>query len=137
KTDQYVCFGFDEQAGKKRHGIAMGPMIQNPAIVHHVLLFQAPDSMSNEPVACDATTSASWKLVTGWAPGGGNFELPREAGFPIEGSTHWVLQVHYNNTRALTGQSDNSGFQICESEDLRPNDAGVLAFGAMNFTIPP
>jgi hypothetical protein len=137
KTDQYVCFGFDEQVGNKRHGIVMGPMIQNLSIVHHVLLFQSDQSMSNDPVVCDASTSASWKLISGWAPGGGNLELPREAGFPIEGTTHWVLQVHYNNTRNLSGQSDNSGFQVCETEQLRPNDAGVLAFGAMEFNIPP
>jgi hypothetical protein len=137
KPDQYVCYGVDEVVGSKRHAIAMGPMIQNLGIVHHVLLFQAKESVSNEPVGCTATTAASWKLVTGWAPGGGNFELPKEAGFPVEGTVHWVLQVHYNNAKSLAGQTDNSGYQLCESDQLRPNDAGILAFGSMEFTIPP
>ena len=45
--------------------------------------------------------------------------------------------IHYNNARALQNQSDSSGFQVCETDQLRPNNAGVLAFGSMDFTIPP
>jgi mono/diheme cytochrome c family protein len=135
--DQYVCFGVDEQVGSKRHAIAMGPMIENLQIVHHVLLFQAPEAMSNEPVKCGAAAAGSWKMVTGWAPGGGNFELPQEAGFPVEGTVHWVLQVHYNNAKNAPNQTDNSGYQLCETTQLRQNDAGILAFGSMDFNIPP
>jgi hypothetical protein len=136
-TDQYECFGVDETETTKRQVIAFGPMIQNPNIVHHILVFQSPDSMSNQPTKCDAATSGAWKLVTGWAPGGGNFVLPPEAGMPLDGTVHWVLQVHYNNARALQGQSDSSGFQVCETDQLRPNNAAILAFGSMDFTIPP
>jgi mono/diheme cytochrome c family protein len=137
ETDQYVCFGFDETTSSKRHAIAMGPMVQNPSIVHHILLFQNNESVSPEPVKCSAATAGSWKLVAGWAPGGTNFELPPEAGLPVDSTTHWVMQIHYNNARALQNQTDNSGFQLCETDQLRPNDAGVLAFGSMDFTIPP
>jgi mono/diheme cytochrome c family protein len=137
ETDKYICFGFDETASVKRHGIALGPMIQNLQIIHHILVYQAPDSVPSEPTTCSAVMTGTWKLINGWAPGEGNFELPPEAGYPIAGTTHWVVQIHYNNTRALTGQSDNSGFQICETEQLRPYDAGMLAFGSTRFTIPP
>jgi mono/diheme cytochrome c family protein len=138
KTDQYMCFGADEIVNDKRHVIAMGPKIENLKIVHHVLLFQSDDAMPAEAQPCAAFGSTSWKLVAAWAPGGGNFELPPEAGFPEEkGTTHWVLQVHYNNAKNLTDQSDNSGYQICSTDKLRPNDAGVLAFGSQKFTIPP
>jgi cytochrome c553 len=137
-SDQYMCFGVDEIVGAKRHVIAMGPKIDNLNIVHHVLLFQSKDAMSNEATPCGATTSAQWKMVTGWAPGGKNFELPPEAGYPEEGTTHWILQVHYNNaTGQHTGESDQSGYQLCSTDQLRANDAGTLAFGSTHFSIPP
>lgn len=135
--DQYMCFGVDIDLKKKRHVTALAPKVDNKQIVHHILLFQTKTAESSEPFACEAFGSASWKLVAGWAPGGDNLELPPEAGFPEEvGKTHWVLQIHYNNATAKTG-SDQSGYELCTTETLRPNDAGVLAFGSTNFSIPP
>jgi hypothetical protein len=135
--DQYVCFGVDINLDKKRHVTALAPNVDNKQIVHHILLFQTNNAESAEPFACAAFGSAAWKLVAGWAPGGDNLELPKEAGFPEEkGTTHWVLQVHYNNATAKTG-TDQSGYELCTTEDLRPNDAGVLGFGSINFSIPP
>lgn len=136
--DQYVCFGVDIQLAKKRHVTALAPKVDNKKILHHILLFQAPSSESSEPFACDAFGSAAWKLVAGRAPGGDNLELPPEAGFPQEqGPTHWVLQLHYNNALNLAGATDQSGYEMCTTEQLRANDAGVLAFGSTKFSIPP
>jgi hypothetical protein len=136
-TDQYVCFGVDVDLKKKRHVTALAPKVDNAKIVHHILLFQTSTAERSEPFACEAFGSAAWKLVAGWAPGGDNLELPKEAGFPEEsGTTHWVLQVHYNNTTTKTG-TDQSGYELCTTEELRPNDAGVLAFGSVAFAIPP
>lgn len=136
-TDQYVCFGVDVELAKKRHVIGLAPKIDNPKIVHHILLFQTNQAESQDPFPCASFGSAAWKLVAGWAPGGNNLELPPEAGFPEEkGTTHWVVQVHYNNAAAQTG-TDQSGYELCTTEDLRPNDAGVVAFGSINFSIPP
>src|SRR5262249_27345190 len=125
----------DEVVASKKHVIALGPMIDNHAIVHHVVLFQANDSMLGDPQPCGISVGRKW--ITHWAPGGGNFELPPEAGFPVDGTTHWVLQVHYNNAKGLSGQSDESGYQLCETDELRPHDAGVVAFGSVKFAIPP
>ena len=136
--DQYVCFGVDITLQKKRHVIGLAPKVDNTKILHHILLFQAPSSESSDPFPCAAFGSAAWKLVAGWAPGGNNLELPPEAGFPQEaGTTHWVLQLHYNNAQNLAGQTDQSGYELCTTEDLRPNDAGVVAFGSTRFNIPP
>ena len=136
--DQYVCFGVDIDLTKKRHVTALAPKVDNKKILHHILLFQAPSSESADPFPCEAFGSASWKLVAGWAPGGNNLELPAEAGFPEEpGTTHWVLQLHYNNALNLAGATDRSGYEMCTTEQLRPNDAGVIAFGSTKFSIPP
>jgi hypothetical protein len=137
ELDQYQCFGVDINLAKKRHVIGLAPKVDNKQIVHHILLFQTKTAESPEPFKCDAFGSAAWQLVAGWAPGGDNLELPKEAGFPEEqGTTHWVLQIHYNNANAKTGE-DNSGYELCTTEDLRANDAGVLAFGSIKFNIPP
>jgi hypothetical protein len=137
-VDQYVCVGIDVNLTTKRHITALAPRLDNKTILHHILLFQSPQTESATPTPCAAFGSASWKLVAGWAPGGNNLELPAEAGFPEEkGTTHWVVQLHYNNAKNLAGQLDNSGYDLCTTENLRPNDAGVVAFGSTKFSIPP
>ncbi|CAN5923626.1 hypothetical protein BH11MYX4_BH11MYX4_18610 [soil metagenome] len=136
-VDQYQCFGVEMDLKKKRHVIGLAPKVDNAKIVHHILLFQAPTAESTEPFPCQAFGSASWKLVAGWAPGGTNLELPAEAGFPANvGKTHWVMQIHYNTTQAQSGV-DQSGYELCTTETLRANDAGVVAFGSTSFAIPP
>jgi hypothetical protein len=136
--DQYVCVGIDVSLTTKRHITALAPRVDNKTILHHILLFQSPKAESATPTPCAAFGSASWKLVAGWAPGGNNLELPQEAGFPEEkGTTHWVIQLHYNNAKNLAGQADNSGYDLCTTENLRANDAGVVAFGSTKFSIPP
>lgn len=138
ELDQYVCFGVDVQLAKKRHVVALAPHTDNKKILHHILLFQSPRSVSSDPTPCSAAGSATWKLVAGWAPGGENVELPAEAGYPEEvGATHWVLQLHYNNALNTAGEEDQSGYELCTTESLRANDAGVLAFGSVKFSIPP
>ncbi len=137
-VDQYVCVGVDINVTAKRHITALAPRLDNKTILHHILLFQSPKTESATPTPCAAFGSAAWKLVAGWAPGGNNLELPAEAGFPEEkGTTHWVVQLHYNNAKGLAGQLDNSGYDLCTTDKLRPNDAGVTAFGSTKFSIPP
>ena len=137
KTDEYVCYGFDVNPGSKRHVIALAPKVDNKTIVHHIILFQSPDAVSATPAPCSQGGGVTWRMVAGWAPGGGNVELPPEAGFPESGTTHWVAQVHYNNAQSLAGQVDGSGYDLCTTDKLRANDADIMAFGATKFTIPP
>ncbi|MEO6418433.1 MAG: peptidylglycine alpha-amidating monooxygenase, partial [Polyangiaceae bacterium] len=134
--DEYVCYGFDVTVAQKRHVVAMGPNIDNSKIVHHALLFQAPNTVSGVPAPCQSGGGVGWRILFGWAPGGKNIELPPEAGFPEEKTTHYVVQVHYNNVNHLVGEKDSSGFTLCTTDQLRPNDADVMAFGSEKFTIP-
>jgi hypothetical protein len=36
----------------------------------------------------------------------------------------------------LDGQQDSSGYQLCTTDQLRPNDADILAFGTYQLSIP-
>ena len=141
--DQYVCYGFDVPVSSKRHVVAMAPITDNANILHHILLFESPSAYTSTPQECSYIANPSWKLVTGWAPGGPPLEFPAEAGWPMEkGTAHYVLQLHYNNGLKLPNQKDSTGYDFCSTDKLRANDAGILAFGtsdvmSMNFAIPP
>jgi len=135
--DVYVCYGVELGLTSERQVIGMAPHIDNHKIVHHMLLFQADSAVSSTPTACSAGGSLSWRIVYGWAPGGQPFNLPPTVGFGEDGSTHYVVQIHYNNINALAGETDESGFDLCTTSELRPNVADVVAFGSMSFTIPP
>lgn len=137
--DVYVCWGAELTADTPRHVTGFVPRIDNAAIVHHVVLFEAPNAVSPEPAPCNPGGSLTWRMVMGWAPGAGALELPPEAGFPIatDGkATHYVVQMHYSNPQALENQLDTSGFDLCTG-DPRPMEADVMAFGTQEISIPP
>lgn len=138
QADLYVCYGVDVTRPEGAQAIAMVPRVDNKAIVHHVLLFQSENSYSPEPQPCEGTmVNSANKLVYGWAPGGSSLELPPDVGMPMQGTTHYMVQVHYNNLAGLEGQVDSSGFDLCTTDTPRPQEADVLAFGTVAFEIPP
>jgi hypothetical protein len=138
-SDVYMCFGATVNVDKKRHITAFAPHVDNAKILHHILLFKSPTPMGPDPVPCSAFGSAAWQLIAGWAPGGDNFEMPAEAGFPEEvGPTNWILQIHYNSGGGkYAGEVDQSGYSLCTTDQLRKNDAGVAGFGTLDVALPP
>src|SRR5262249_47797092 len=135
--DTYVCYGLDVPVSAKRQVIGFAPRIDAQAVVHHVSLLQADTSVSPTPAPCPPLgAEGNWKTLWGWAPGVTDFEMPPEAGFPMDGVTHFVVQIHYSNPAALAGQTDTSGFELCTTSTLRPNDADIMAFGTVDFSIP-
>lgn len=132
--DVYVCYGVDVSLNEKRHVTALAPLIDNATIVHHMLLFSASKSYGSTPKPCGGANMG--QLVGVWAPGGQALELPAEAGYPLDGTAHFVLQIHYSNLMNLDGQKDSSGYQLCTTNQLRPNDADILAFGTFSLNIP-
>lgn len=136
QSDAYVCFGVDVTVAQKMHITGIAPRIDNKKIVHHVLLLESPSAVSSTPAECPSGMSSSWRMIYGWAPGASALGVPKEAGFPLEGTKHYVVQLHYNNVNSLEGETDESGVDFCTTKELRPNDADVLAFGSVNFTIP-
>ena len=70
------------------------------------------------------------------AGAGAGLDFPAEAGLPLEGTRHYMVQVHYSNLNHLEGEKDASGFDLCTTSELRANDADIVAFGGMTFTVP-
>lgn len=136
-SEAYVCYGFEAPPGPKRHIIAFAPRIDQKAIVHHVSLLQSDTAVSPVPAVCPLGGSAAWRVVFGWAPGASSFEMPKEAGFAEDATTHFVVQVHYSNPTQEAVAADASGFDLCTTDQLRPNDADVMAFGTTQIELPP
>lgn len=135
--DEYVCYGFDIERATPTHVIGFEPRIGNPKIVHHLLLMEAPSSVDPTPKPCSAGGNTTWRIISGWAPGGKGMELPPEAGYPLatSGKTHYVMQIHYSNLTGLEGETDESGYDLCTSAP-RAQEADVVAFGTLSFEIP-
>lgn len=135
-TDEYVCFGADAAVTEKRHITAVAPAVDNAVIVHHMLLYETASASDPNPVPCGSGGPANGRLVSVWAPGGQPLEMPPEAGMPLDGTKHYVVQMHYSNLMQLDGQTDLSGFDMCTTSTLRANDADILAFGTVKIDIP-
>lgn len=135
--DQYVCWGVDVTATTPTHLVGFAPKIDNTAITHHLVMYEANESYSSTPTPCDAGAALSWRAVYAWAPGVKALELPPQAGFPVSSSgTHYVVQMHYSNPQGLAGQTDATSFGVCSSPP-RQYEADVLAFGTQDINIQP
>ncbi len=142
-TNDYVCYTATVpvfgDAGTN-HVMAITPNVVNHSIVHHVLLYQADPadtSVTSTPAPCNPGGSISWRIVYGWAPGGGPMQTPPNVGFPYDAKTQWIVQVHYNNVSGLTGQTDTSGFSFCSTDEPVQYDSDVVAFGTQNIKVMP
>jgi hypothetical protein len=134
--NEYVCYGVDIDSPDDKHIVAMTPRVQNPKIVHHVLVFKSDSAYPTTPQVCPSGGSLQWRLMYAWAPGGKNMVMPPEAGYALKKgqTTHFIVQVHYNNAGALTNQTDTSGFDMCTSAP-RKYEADVLAFGTQKIDL--
>ena len=134
-TDVYVCYGVDVTPTSPEQIIAMAPRVDNTNIVHHILLLESDTAVPTTPTVCDGSIGNK-KMLFGWAPGGMPLTLPSDVGYPVTGTRHYMVQVHYNNLAHKVGQTDVSGFDLCTTTEMRPNEADVVAFGSVKFTIP-
>lgn len=135
--NEYVCYGVDVTSPDDKHVVALTPRIENSKIVHHVLIFKSDATYPSKPQACPSGGSLQWRLMYGWAPGAKNMVLPKEAGFALKKgqTTHFVVQVHYNNATGLPAETDSSGFDLCTAAP-RQYEADVLAFGTQQIDVP-
>ena len=134
--DIYTCFGVDVTPGQKKQIVGIYPGVDNATIVHHMLLYQMPSTVSPTPAECMGGGGQGARLLAVWAPGGEGLAMPPEAGLPLDGTQHYMVQIHYSNLNHLDGQTDKSGFDLCTTTELRPHDADIMAVGTMSFSIP-
>ncbi|XP_026853980.2 DBH-like monooxygenase protein 2 homolog [Electrophorus electricus] len=131
---------------QKYHIYRVEPLLENRDLVHHMLLYRCPPTVTTPyEHACYETEEATecYQAVAGWGVGGGAFELPEVAGIPVGGDGGKILyrlELHYNNQNQSPGIVDNSGFRLYYTAQLREYDAAVLQAGlavAPGYAIPP
>ncbi|XP_044233435.1 DBH-like monooxygenase protein 2 homolog [Thunnus albacares] len=133
---------------KKHHIYQIEPVIDNPDIVHHMLLYSCPyyvTQPSDNPCFMGDLGDYCYGVVAAWGVGGGAFEFPEHAGIPTggEGSDKFYrLEIHYNNPTEETGRTDSSGLRLHYTDQLRQHDVGILTtglepFGDIKYNIPP
>ncbi|XP_059354299.1 DBH-like monooxygenase protein 2 homolog [Carassius carassius] len=130
---------------RKQHIYRIEPVITNRDLVHHLLLYRCPPSVT-EPFEAECYTGVDgecMETVAVWGVGGGTFEFPEVAGLPIGGNVEnflYRLEVHYNNLNKIAGRVDNSGLRFYYTSELRQHDAAVLMTGLAvtpGYAIPP
>lgn len=127
----YACASTSFTLDELEHVVAFEAVIDNPEIVHHMILGVGP-----EPVDGVQPCYPSWPGVLmhwGWAPGIQPLELPGEAGMLIGdapgGEVHYVLQIHYENAAQRDDYVDSTGINVYTTRDLRPHQASVFSVG--------
>ncbi|KAL7888449.1 hypothetical protein AOLI_G00034230 [Acnodon oligacanthus] len=131
---------------RKYHIYRVEPLIDNLDLVHHMLLYRCPPTVTSpKEQACytEEAPAECYQTVAAWGVGGGAFELPEVAGIPVGddgGETFYRLEVHYNNQYETPGRVDNSGLRFYYTAQLRQYDAAVLMTGlgiTPGYAIPP
>ncbi|XP_019953089.2 DBH-like monooxygenase protein 2 homolog [Paralichthys olivaceus] len=132
----------------KHHIYLIVPEIEHPDIVHHMLLYRCPSSVTetydNQCFVGDKG-DICFGVVAAWGVGGGVYELPENVGIPVGGGdsdTLYRLEIHYNNVHLEAGRTDNSGLRLYYTAQLREHDVGILMTGVLPFDhiqyrIPP
>ncbi|KAM6954075.1 DBH-like monooxygenase protein 2 homolog [Aplochiton taeniatus] len=136
------------QLNGKHHLYRIEPYIENFDMVHHMVLYRCPPTVTKSyDQACYGgdQSDSCFNVVAAWAIGGGAFELPENAGIPIGDGSNDVfyrLEMHYNNPSKEAGRTDSSGLRLYHTAKLREHDAGVLTVGLIvamggGYVIPP
>lgn len=152
----YACLSFNLTQEQDKHIVRIDPIVYAPTapMVHHFLLHQCEtpgwyDDYTTGPRECIsplAPLSNCSAPIFGWGVGGGPVPLPKEAGYrlgthsnPNHGMRYFILEVHYNSPDPSfpVNRTDRSGVRIYYTENLRPNDAGMMVLGDPFVTSRP
>ncbi|VVC40493.1 Copper type II, ascorbate-dependent monooxygenase-like, C-terminal,DOMON domain,Copper type II [Cinara cedri] len=128
---------------KKNHIVGFLPLLNTDTrhLIHHMILYECdggPNTMEKYVTLKGAQCYGNgmpedWDKcvspVVTWGMGSDGQFLPDHIGVPITGrDVYYMLEVHYDNP-TLRKVMDNSGLRVYYTENLRANDAGVMAVG--------
>lgn len=137
--NRYECFYFKMPWQGKAQALSVFPLIDDARVLHHWLLYteEAGPYQDGGHEECNGVHPNA-TLVTGWAPGGEGLIMPENVGLylpePAE-DTFFILELHYNNQAKHPDALDRSGAEVCTTDKLRENVAGVHWLGTENLLI--
>ena len=101
------------------------------------------DGIGYSPTAPSAVEACNFAApIVVWAVGGGPFNFPEEAGYPIGPGfgKYFLMEVHYDSPQGEPTIADSSGVRLQVTTDLREHDIGVIYTGSLIsdfISIPP
>jgi len=132
----YQCFTFASPVGPTTQATAWAPITDDARVLHHWILYRTETpQVDGGSGPCNMPSDALF--VAGWAPGGGNYELPADVGLELGGAdVSFILQVHYHNVSGHTDALDRSGVAMCVVDEPREHTAGIVTLGTVGINIP-
>ncbi|PAA55375.1 hypothetical protein BOX15_Mlig001173g3 [Macrostomum lignano] len=142
KETTYMCQAYEVSNRTKEHMIAAVPVIDNPAVLHHLAIFgckEKPNVPLETPFECGMSAANCFSLIDLWSLGmpGNCYRDDVGAPFGLEGYQYAVVQLHWNNPAEVTNWFDASGFELYFSPTLRQYDAGVMMYGQAKLDLAP
>ncbi|KAJ3024574.1 UNVERIFIED_CONTAM: hypothetical protein HDU68_007999 [Siphonaria sp. JEL0065] len=138
----YLCTHLEVPADRKYHVVEYEPILTSN-LVHHMILYACKSKAIlnfGDIYNCESMQSDCSTFALAWAPGIDLTVFPPEAGFAIgtgpNAYQYFALQIHYNNPNQLSNVMDSSGLKLHYTNQLRPNDVGVLILGSEDIHIP-
>lgn len=141
----YICQAIQVPLALDRdyHAVAFEPLIDNRDVMHHMILFSCDGSSTaaelTSPHACSRADNACRTWMAQWSLGvPGIMCPPRNAGVRFGASVgrYLLLQIHWNNGQLRHNLTDQSGFRVFYTTDLRPYDLGHVQVGQQEIVIP-
>jgi hypothetical protein len=144
--ETYTSFIFKSPWTTPVQGLRFRHLPDNAAVVHHWLLYSESANVADGSIDACALAGASGilcgqastrSLITGWAPGRGDFRMPAGVGLelPAPGAL-MALEFHYNNNGTGMTAQDKTGVEICVTSKFRTNTAAVTWLGSRNINVP-
>jgi hypothetical protein len=141
----YVKLAFNLTLKEDAYAVRVAPIIDSPEVLHHMILYQCDSEPKDFLTPSTRGQMACNDLVFAWAVGSKHQCLPPSVGIELDSSRPWyVLDVHYDNPRGISGIKDASGLQIASIPKSAVTDnnfesAGWMWAGAQpkQFSIPP
>lgn len=94
-NDVYRNFVIPSGLSQSSFATAIEVLPGNPAIVHHVLVFEDSSNASISQSSAGGTGSAASKLIYEYVPGAQPYFTPVGTGIRLAANTRIILQIHY------------------------------------------
>ncbi len=142
--NEYRCFVVEHGRTEDFFLTAMKPLVDAPALVHHIVLFKMPrdevwDDYDPElgRDCIDGTGGADLDgMIAGWAPGALPVVLDPGLGLRVNADDVLVLQMHYfQSGPEVAGLSDQSGYEFTTAEAVT-TPIQMIPAGIFDFSIP-
>ena len=142
--NEYRCFVIDPEVEENIYLTAMAPIVDQKAMVHHIVLFtKSADNIDEDELGpqgydCidDGMAAGVNGMVSGWAPGALPIEFPEGHGMRIGPNDRLIMQMHYYQSGPdMVGVADQSGYAFRTTTEV-DRQVMMYPFGTTSFTIP-